>query len=162
MFRTLDERNAHAKPTEKLGELDRDSATAENDQGARERLELNRFVTGDVTDFIERGHRRRGLDGAGGDDEIFRANFLAVGKRERVRTCEFSVGADEIETLAFQLGFAVIGEFLDEAIFAGDDFLEVERNVAGANTDRRTVLDEMENFCGLEERFGGHATAENA
>lgn len=70
--------------------------------------------------------------------------------------------AQELELAARKLLPAVICEVLNQGILARHDLREVEADMPGADAPRRGVAGQVQNFRGVEQRFGRHAAAQDA
>src|SRR5688572_292306 len=70
--------------------------------------------------------------------------------------------ADECETAIRELLMAIIGEPFDEKILARHHFREVESHFARLDAKNLRMPGEVMHFGGVEQRFGGHAPAQDA
>src|SRR3569832_1009593 len=74
----LNQSDPRAKTAEELREFDSHRATAQNDQRFGQVIQRERFVAGDVSNFIEGFEWRWGDPGAGANHKVFRGQFFAV------------------------------------------------------------------------------------
>src|SRR6185503_18544914 len=75
---------------------------------------------------------------------------------------EPGMGPDEIEPAGGELVDAVLREFTDETVLVRHDAFPCERDRAGLEAPERSLLGEMSDFRGIEQRFSRHAAAEDA
>src|SRR5207247_4942078 len=103
MRAALDEGNLHAEPGEELRELDGDRPAAQDDQRARQPLQLQGRVAVQAAEIIEAAERRRRNARTGGEDEMPGGQFLSIAQFQQVRAGEAGLRADESEAPAAQL-----------------------------------------------------------
>ena len=72
------------------------------------------------------------------------------------------VGADEFKFAAFKLPTAIVGEIFDERVLARHDPGEIKTGFLNADAPCLRLVDQVHDFSGIEQCFGGHAAAQNA
>ncbi len=157
----LDEGDGDSEAVEALRQFDGDRAPAEDDEGLGQSGEGEGVVAGEATHVREGGQGGRGYGGAGGDDGVGGGEGTAVGQGQGMGVGEPGGGADEFEPSVVQLASTVVGELLDEGVFAGHGGGEVEVEVRALDAPGGGLAGLLEEFGGVEEGFGGHAAAQD-
>src|SRR4051812_36186830 len=106
--------------------------------------------------------RRRRNCGAGADDKTSGGHGFAIAERKGVFVVKAGTGADEFETSAAELLLAIFRELSDERIFTGHHFVQVETGGGNIQAPDFSLAREVEHVRGVEQRFGGHAAAQDA
>ena len=85
---------------------------------------------------------------------------MAVAEAECVCIRETRHGANEFKLPRRELLRAIISKFLNHRVLARHDFGEIKIDI-GTNSPRVRMTREMHHFGRVQERFRGHAAAEN-
>src|ERR1043166_3976861 len=81
---------------------------------------------------------------------------------QRMRVAKFGIGAQELKFTADELFLAILRKIANHRVFAFHDGLEVKAGPGDAQSPGRASASQVEDVCRIEERFAGHATAQNA
>ncbi len=80
----------------------------------------------------------------------------------RVRIHKLRIGADEFEFSGVELLNAVVRKILDKRIFSRHHLFKIKADFSDADAPRFGMTGKMHHFGGVKQRFGRHATAQDA
>ena len=157
----IEERGVDAEAVEDAGKLDRDVAAADDQDGFRQGLEMERLVGGDgVACARNIGHDRVP---ARGDQNGARGDFAVAGLHgQRMRVGQLGAGLHDGDAGTLETGAI---EALEAGVFrvlVGDQRRPIEARRRDAPAEARRILEVVAEAAGIDEELLRHATPDHA
>lgn len=164
---SLDNGDVGSQPFEKVCHFEGDGAPTEDDDGKGQAIAIENIVACEVTGFL--GARDIGMmdDGTGCDEcgfALYEDGFGGLvdrGDLDEMGIEKFCRASQEVEGAVDELFSAVVGELGDESAFATADFLWVDLQVFGAESEFLGAAEGEISVGTFNECFAGHATAKD-
>ena len=157
----VEQRGVDAEPAEDAGKLHGDVAAADDDDGLRQLLQMERLVGGDG--MAGARHLGHGRSPAGGDQDDARGDLAVAGLQvERVRVGQLRARLQQRDAGPLQALLVEPLEARDLGVLAGDQARPVEARRRDAPAEAGRVLELVAEAAGVDQQLLGHAAADHA